>query len=298
MISATISRAVERAVPALPGALDRPVAEVIGTLAFLASPRARAAVVENLSVIAQADLSVIGQRDLTVITLADRGATPGARLARRVFVEQVRHYLETFRIMRLTPERLLAMVEIEGWGDLVRALARGRGVVLASAHLGPVVLCGQVLAARGLDVSVVVEPKAGDLGRLVDRARSAMGIRTIETRSAMAVVRALRRGGVVGFLADRPVTGVGERVPFFGRDALLPSAHVAIALRSGAALVPAFASREGGRLRARILAELELPRTGDRDADVREGVRRWAAVLERHVARSPEQWSVFGPVWI
>jgi len=43
--------------------------------------------------------------------------------------------------------------------------------------------------------------------------------------------------------------------------------------------------------------ELELPRTGDREADVREGVRRWAAVLEPHIRVAPEQWSVFEAVW-
>jgi lauroyl/myristoyl acyltransferase len=40
-----------------------------------------------------------------------------------------------------------------------------------------------------------------------------------------------------------------------------------------------------------------LKRTGDRDADVRDGMRRWAAVLERSIARAPDQWSVFEPVW-
>ncbi|MBI2323361.1 MAG: lysophospholipid acyltransferase family protein [Chloroflexi bacterium] len=274
MISLALSRAVERTVPALPEALDRPISEVAGTLAYLAAPRARAAVRSNLEIVA--------------------GRPSGAR---RAFVAQARHYLETFRILNLTPDRLLAMVDIEGWAHLAQAHARGKGVILASAHLGPVVLCGQILTARGLDVSVLVETKSGEMGRLVDRARSAMGIKTIDTRSAMAIARALVRGAVVGVLGDRAVTGVGERVTFFGREALLPSGHVALALRTGAALVPAFASREGARLVARIEPELVLARTGDRDTDVRDGVRRWAAVLERVIARAPEQWSVFEPVW-
>ncbi len=93
------------------------------------------------------------------------------------------------------------------------------------------------------------------------------------------------------------MTGVGERVPFFGRPALLPSAHVVLALRTGAVLMPAFAHRDGETLRAVFEPELVLRRTGDRDADVLDGMRRWAAVLEPHVAQAPEQWSVFEPVW-
>lgn len=273
MISTAISRAVERTVPAVPLALDGPMSEVAGTFAYLAAPRARAAVRANLGVVA-----------------------PGRDLARRVFVAQVRHYVETFRILGLDRERLLGMIETRGWSNLTDPLSRGKGVVLASAHLGPVVLCGQIIAARGLDVAVVVEHKSDDLGRVIDRARSALGIRTIDARSAVGIGRSLRRGGIVGFLADRAITRVGERVPFFGREALLPSAHVAIALRTGAALVPAFAVRDR-RLQAWIEPEIDLVRTGDRDADVRAGVRRWAAVLEPWIARAPEQWSVFDPVW-
>ena len=80
MIVAALSRAAERAVPVLPGALDAPLAAIVGTAAYLAAPRSRSAVRANLSVIA---------------------ATTGrVGSARRVFVEQVRHYLETFRLLR------------------------------------------------------------------------------------------------------------------------------------------------------------------------------------------------------
>jgi KDO2-lipid IV(A) lauroyltransferase len=278
VISAALSRAAERAVPIVPGALDGLVSEAAGTAAYLAASRRRAAVRANLDVIATAS--------------AGRAFD-----ARRVFVWQVRNYLETFRLLRLSREQLLSLVEIDGWSNLVGASARGNGVVLASAHLGPVVLCGQILAARGLDVSVLVEPKSGEIGRLIDRARSSLGLRTVETTSPQRIVRALRKGGIVGMLADRAITGVGERAMLFGREALLPSAHIALALRTGAALIPGFALRDGERLRAFAEPELELARTGDHEADLREGMRRWAAVLEQWIARAPEQWSVFEAVW-
>ena len=278
MIAAALSRAAERAVPMVPGALDGPLSEAVGTAAYLGAASARAAVRDNLNVIAAARRTA-------------------ALDARRVFVWQVRNYLETFRLLRLDREALLRIVEIDGWSGLVGALARGKGVVLASAHLGPVVLCGQVLAARGLDVSVLVEPKAGEIGRLIDRARSSLGMKTVETTAPQRVVRALRQGGIVGILADRAITGVGERAALFGHDTLLPSAHVALALRTGAALVPGFALRDGARLRAFAEPELELQRTGDHQADLREGMRRWATVLESWIARAPEQWSVFERVW-
>jgi KDO2-lipid IV(A) lauroyltransferase len=98
-------------------------------------------------------------------------------------------------------------------------------------------------------------------------------------------------------LADRAVTGVGQRVEFFGREALFPSAGVVLALRTGAALLPSFAGRSNGLLTASFEPPLEIPNTGDREADVREGVQRFARVLERYVRRAPEQWTVFEDFW-
>jgi KDO2-lipid IV(A) lauroyltransferase len=254
------------------------VSAVGGTLAYRASAGARAAVRRNLAIICP--------------ERADREA-----LVRRTFVAQVRHYLEIFRLARLTPAQLAREITVSGWEGFLAAHARGNGVIVASAHLGPVSICGQIFAAAGYPVTLPIERESGDLARAVNHARMAMGIRFVETDSALSVHRVLRRGELLAILADRAVTGVGVRVPFFGREALLPSAHVALALRTGAALLPAFARRDGKRVLAQILPELQLRRTGDRDADIRDGVVAFAGLLEAHIRKSPEQWSVFEPFW-
>ena len=278
MIAGAAARLAEGTLPHLPSFLEVPVATVAGTLAYRASSRARDAVRENLAIVAPE------RRDRE-------------RLVRQTFVEQVRHYIEIFRLARLDHEKVRHAVVTAGWDRFVEAVARGNGVIIASAHVGPISVCGQIIAANGYDITLPIEKETGELARSINRARTRMGLRFVETDSALGIHRVLRRGGILGVLADRAVTGVGERVPFFGRPALLPSVHVALALRTGAVLMPAFAHRDGNVLRAVFEPELELPRTGDRDADVREGVRRWAAVLEPHIRVAPEQWSVFEAVW-
>ena len=273
-----VAFAAEHIAPALPAWSHGPVSAVGGTLAYRASAGARTAVRGNLAIICP--------------ERSDREA-----LVRRTFVAQVRHYLEIFRLARLTPAQLAQEVTVSGWDGFLAAHARGKGVIIASAHLGPVSVCGQIFAAAGYPVTLPIERESGELAHAVNRARMAMGIRFVETDSALGVHRVLRRGELLAILADRAVTGVGVRVPFFGRDALLPSAHVALALRTGAALIPAFARRDGRRVLAQILPELVLRRTGDRDADVRDGVTAFARLLEAHVRQSPEQWSVFEPFW-
>ena len=272
-----MDRAPSALLGAVPNGLSLPIAEIVGTLAYAATPRAREAVLANLRVIAP-----------------DRanGAT-----ARRVFVEQTRNYIEVFRVPRMSKAQLLASVDMFGWDHYLAAEARGKGLIVASAHLGPISVVGQILSAHGYRVVLPVETERGAFARALNRARRSMGLELVPTETPLAVFRALKDGKVFGILADRAVTGVGERVPFFGREALLPSAHIALGLRSGAPVIPAFSGRVRGRYTASFEPALDLVPTGDRQADLRDGVAKWAAALERYVRRAPEQWAVFERVW-
>lgn len=277
VLTEALARAAERALPLIPRVLVGPFAEFVGTLAFLAAPGARRAVRTNLSVIAP-----------------ERNSWG---VVRRVFVEQARNYVEIFSIPRLDPQKLLAELRTDGWEHVSQAYEQGKGVILASAHLGPVSFVGQMVIAHGYPVALPVEVETSEFQRSVNRARGGAGLQLIRTDSALGIFRFLREGKVLGILADRAVTGVGERVEFFGREALLPSAAVVLSLRTGAPLVPSFAGRRGGVLSATFEPPLEIPNTGDRAADVREGVQRFARVLERYVRRSPEEWTVFEDFW-
>ena len=277
MLAAAVVRAAERTLPALPTAISGPLAAAVGTAAYLGSPGARAAVRANLAVVAPERAT---------------GAT-----VRRIFIEQARNYLEVFRLPHTDPDRLRRAVATRGWENFVAAHETGKGVIVASAHLGPISVVGQIIVANGYDVVLPVESEHSEFQRAVNRARGSMGMQLVYPEKPLAVYRALRDRKVFGLLADRAVTGVGEHVPFFGREALIPSVHVALALRTGAPLIPAFSMREDGHLFASFEPPLELVTTGHHDADVREGVRRWVGVLERYVHRYVEQWTVFERVW-
>ncbi len=273
MLATVAVRAMERTLPLIPGAAVPALAELIGSLTWSASPRARAAVMANQLIVA-----------------------PTRRPAvRRTFVNQARNYLETFGLFRASPQRIAQWVEADGWEHFQRAHARGKGVVMASAHFGPVNVCGQLFPARGYRTTMPVEEERGEFGRAVNRARAALGGTFIPTSSARGIYRVLRGGGVLGVMADRAVTGTGERVEFFGRQVLLPSAHISLALRADAAVVPAFAYRRGDKVSLHFEPALTLARTSDHGADVRRGMREFAAVMERHIERSPEEWAVFDP---
>ncbi|MEP7003205.1 MAG: hypothetical protein ABI888_01565 [Chloroflexota bacterium] len=279
-IGGAMARLAERMLPHIPAALDGPLAVALGSLSYRMAAGPRANVRENLSIVAP-----------------ELSAPDRERLVRATFIEQVRHYLELFRIARWDHATIRRNVTVTGWDHVVSAYAGGNGVVFASAHLGPISVCGQIFVANGYAVTLPVEEETGEFSRVINRLRRRMGLTLVYTGSPLGIHRVLKRGGALGLLADRAVTGVGERVPFFGQEALIPSAHVALALRTGASLIPGFAGHRGGRMTALFEPELVLRRTGDHDADLREGVQRWAEILEKHVRAAPEQWSVFEAFW-
>jgi lauroyl/myristoyl acyltransferase len=273
-------RIAASAVPSLPEAFDETLSVALGSAFYAAQPRARENVRANMTVI-----------------LPGLGRSEREAFVRRAFINQARNYIRTFRLPLLTPEDVLRQVRISGWEHVSTAKAAGRGIVFATAHLGPLVLVGQVVSARGVAVSVIAETIAPRMFALLnDRLRGAFGVTFIPSKSAVTIYRVLRRGGAVGVLADRAVTGVGERVPFFGRPALLPAGHVLLAQRTGAPLIPGFAIREPQGFCAEILPPLQLVEGRSQEA-LHENVSRWASVLEGYVARAPDEWAVFDRVW-
>lgn len=275
MLATVMVRALERTLPLVPRSVIPALSEVAGTVAYLISRKARAAVRANQLVVA-----------------------PGRRpRVRRTFVNQSRNYLDTFRLFRESPERVREWVETVCWERFLEAHALGRGVVIASAHFGPVNVCGQILITRGYSTTMPVEDEMSEFARAINRARSAFGATFIATSSARGIYRVLREGGVLGVIADRAVTGTGERVEFFGREVLLPSAHIALALRARSVILPAFAYRRGTKVSLLFEPPLELVDTGDHDADVRRGMREFARVMEGHIRGRPEEWAVFEPVF-
>ncbi|MBI2360492.1 MAG: lysophospholipid acyltransferase family protein [Deltaproteobacteria bacterium] len=190
-------------------------------------------------------------------------------------------------------------IAMEGEEHLQRALARGRGVIALSAHLGSFTLIGARLAAAGYPFSVVVKhPRDKGFARLLDHYRAVVGMKTIAAKprreAARKILKALRNNEVVLMIADEFRSG-GVEVEFLGRMVRAPRGPVTLALRSGAAVVPMFMVRGGqDRLTLHIWPEIELAKSGDVPDDVAWNVALFARQLEAMVRRHPDQWNWLG----
>jgi KDO2-lipid IV(A) lauroyltransferase len=122
-----------------------------------------------------------------------------------------------------------------------RARAEGRGVVFASAHLGPWERVAASLVAAGVPlVALVRESYDPRFSLLYERLRSAHGVRVVwraHPGAAARILRTLRSGGVLGVPMDLRSRVPSCEAPFLGHLAPTAVGPARIALRARAPVV-------------------------------------------------------------
>jgi KDO2-lipid IV(A) lauroyltransferase len=233
--------------------------------------------------------------------LGDRTTCAERRtLVRRMFAMLGRNVLDLVRPGRLSLVQLAELVEFEGFENLERAAARGRGVVALSAHLGNWEILGAALAARGIEVHAIARRVFDSRSnRLLEEWRRRHGITTHSVEEGLSpLLGVLRAGGVLGVLADQDTRGAAVFAPFFGEPARTTAIPFLLAERSGAALVPMWVRLgEDGRHRVRILPALAAATGRDLKARIVDAATRWNAIAEAAILENPEQWVWFHQRW-
>jgi KDO2-lipid IV(A) lauroyltransferase len=169
-------------------------------------------------------------------------------------------------------------------------------------HFGNWDLGAGAAAARGYPLTVIAETFADRrLDDMVTGARRRLGMEIVKMeKTGPSLLRALKRNGLLALLIDRPVPGEGVRVSFFGEDVEVPAGPARLALRSGAAVIPAgFARTRQNRAGVTALtAFIEPPvPTGDDETDVRALTQAIVSSHEQFIRAYPEQWYMFRPMW-
>ena len=225
------------------------------------------------------------------------------RCVRRATQLHAGNYVDLFR-SHVVPDEVVGrrfVQEGEGWAPFRETLANGRGLVLVTAHFGRFELLSHYLGYLGYCVTLPVErlqPPA--LFEFVCRLRARPTFQLVPHDAALRpALRALGRGEIVAFFADWDPSGHSVEVEFFGRRAYLPGGPAYIARRAGAPLYVgvAVAAPNSDTHRAILDPPVEVPHTGDLDADVRRATQTIANRFERHVRAHPDQWVMFHLIW-
>jgi len=273
----------EHTLSRLPRRIGYLIATLVGDIIYLVSPRIRGTIASNV-------MHVMG---------AESDDAEVRRVVRGVLRNASKNYLDLIRIPRMKPQQIKRQVTPHGVHHLVDALARGKGVMLVTAHFGSFDMAVQLLAVHSVRTTIPVE--ALEPERLLDHVvslRKNKGLNIIPAKSGalQAMIKALRNGEIVLIACDRDITGEAPKALFFGEETRLPDMAVRIALRTGAAIIPVFnIRRDDGEYDVYVEPPIEVVSNGT--ANVTGHMNEVIRVMEKYIKSCPEQWAVLEPVW-
>jgi len=268
----------------LPLNIQYRLAETIGDLLFFLARRVRKNIYANITI-------VLG-RKTDKITIE--------RTVRKVFRNYMKFFLEVFRLPLLSKEDIDKITSAHGREHIEKALKRGKGVIVFSAHLGNWEYAA-IVALRPYPTNVVMENlsyrKMFDFFRKI---REAKGIRTIPLNRYAGILceKALERNEIVAYPGERDIQKTGIPVNFFGRVTQIPRGTAFLASLTGAQVLPVYLVRKKDNSFECIIGPpVDLKTSGDREKDLLTNTQIIANVLENIIRRYPDQWCVFQPLW-
>ena len=214
-----------------------------------------------------------------------------------------RYWFEVFRLPVISAERLVDDMRCIGEERIHAALASGRGAVLPLPHMGNWDQAGAWIIARGVPrlTTVAERLKPESLARRFFAFREGLGFEVLPATGGVQrfgiLAQRLRAGGMVCLPADRDITGGGIEVDFFGEKAHMMGGAAALAMQTGAALLPVTLWFDGPYWCAHIHEEIPVPEGGTRREKVAAMTQQVARVFEAGIAEHPEDWHMLQRVF-
>ena len=187
-------------------------------------------------------------------------------------------------------------IDSESDAQLRKLSAAGGPGIYFTGHYGNWEMLGPLSAHYGAPVAVLYRAANNPV---VDRLINRLRMRAMRGRSvlfpkgaagARAALKHLSEKKFLGMLTDQKMND-GIAVEFFGRPAMTAPAAAALALRFRCPVIPIRCERIGpARLRITAEAPLELPDSGDRQADIHKLTLDMNQTLEGWIRRAPENW--------
>jgi lauroyl/myristoyl acyltransferase len=242
--------------------------------------------------------------NLRVATGGRLGEDELSELTTRAVRSYARYWQEAFRLPTIGSDRIVAGTELRGIEHLSKALADGRGAIVALPHSGNWDAAG-VWLVNWLDgpfmtVAERLEPES--LYRRFLAYRESLGMRIVPLtggpRPSSEVLRDwVVDGGASCLLVDRNLGSGGVPVSFFGREATMPGGAALLAAQTGAALFPAVGRFTSTGWQVDIAPEVPVDGPGRLAVRVREAMQSVADTFAAGIAQKPEDWHMLGRIW-
>ncbi|MGZ4432409.1 MAG: phosphatidylinositol mannoside acyltransferase [Trebonia sp.] len=218
----------------------------------------------------------------------------------------LRYWLEVFRLPVISQERIVTNMRSGNAEETAFGyLAAGRGVVFALPHMGNWDQAGAWIIARGAGSFTTV------MERLSPEAiyekfvafRQSLGMEVLPLTGGQlnvfgVLAQRLRAGRLVCLPCDRDLTASGVEVMFFGEPARMAAGPAALAVQTGAAMIPVTLWFDGDYWCADISQEIPVPPEGTRKEKVAAMTQEMARIFEDGIRAHPEDWHMMQKVFV
>jgi Kdo2-lipid IVA lauroyltransferase/acyltransferase len=273
-----------------------PVWLIAQTLRWLPRPVARGAAggIAMLVYWLHPRLRRVGMRNLEM-AFPEKSPAERKQIVKGVYRSLGRLLAEVAKFPDYTLENVDHIAVYDGLENYLAARDRGKGVLFMTAHLGGWEIGSFVQSLHGHWLNIVARKLDNPLlERWVLRLRSLHGNKIHDKDEyARGLLAAMKRGETVGALMDTNMTPPqGVFVNYFGLPACTAAGIARVAMRTGAAVVPAFTIWDEalGKYRIRFEPAIPMVCTGDDDADVVANTQNYTTAIEQAVRAHPEQW--------
>lgn len=229
------------------------------------------------------------------LALALPDQTPSHRyIARRAYEHFGMTIMEFLKMGRAGTQELSGKVRVRGMHHFETAVARGRGVIVITAHFGNFDLLACSQADRGIPLAIVSRHlHSGGINRFWMQTRRARGLEVFPDKgAAKSLLRWLRDGKVLGLTVDQrtPEERGGILEEFMGWRVWTTTAPAALAVAAGAAVVPIRLERRlDGDHDLIVESEIPLP-DGNRESAIQELTKQMNEVVGKWIVQRPDQW--------
>ena len=223
------------------------------------------------------------------------------KLIRASFINMGKNFMEALYMPALNKENFHKHIEINHLEIMEQALAEKHGVVVLTGHVGNWEWLSAAFTMNDMPVTAIAKPQPNmDYTNALNELRSKINVEIFSrgTSELLSAAKALKKGKILGFLADQDAGPGGAFIEFLGKTASTPMGAAVFAKKFNSPIVPAFILRQpDGHHRVEIGEIMRYEDTGDSDKDLFDLTYKMTKFLEKKILDNPTQWLWFQKRW-
>jgi Kdo2-lipid IVA lauroyltransferase/acyltransferase len=263
----------------LPAAISYSIASAVGDLAYCLWPRGRRNMSKSIAAVLRQEAN---SREV------QKNVRDGLRNYYKSVVDVLRY---------ASPKKgFFETIDIIGLENVERAFSAGKGVLIIGLHMGNLDLGVRALSQAGYPINAIVQNLGfGPFDRFVQGPREASGLKLIsESEGILQVLNILKKNEALALMIDGRCFETGFLVHLGNKYIMVPSGLAALALKTGARVLPCGLIRSSNtRFHGIVCKPVEFKPTGDFEEDARELTQQTVRVLEGMARIFADQWYIF-----